>query len=114
MRHRVAFVLTLLVVFVAVPAVQADVKCEVYWDKVAYDNDDAYSFCWLSSRVCHQCYDEGTAEHCASDWEPCDPYPKPPPQPIVAESLFGAEPEVPRCVATQRAQTIRVNADDLL
>lgn len=91
MSRKMLFVLTLTLLAVALPA---SATCDRVIDSKAYDDGGDSSFCWLSGNICYYCWGEKPDEHCASDWEPCEPSPKddPEPFPIIASARPGSAP----------------------
>lgn len=75
MRRWIVFVVLLVLCF-ATPVAFGE-TCVRYWDSQAASYYGE-SFCWLSGRICYECYDDYSGENCSTDWSECNPYPSGP------------------------------------
>lgn len=80
---RALFVMAILLTMsVAVPVSAASGNgCEMVINSTPYD-DGTYSFCFTTGVICVYCWNTERGVGCA-DTTPCDPLPKPPPQPPI-------------------------------
>lgn len=83
--RKITFLFGLFLLMAALPLTAQG--CDAVLDSRAYDDGGSASWCWLSSMICHYCWGASPDEHCAANWEPCDPS-RPPkrPHPIVVEA----------------------------
>lgn len=64
------------------------------------------TFCWLSGRVCYDCYEDGSYASCSSDWQPCDPRPFMPAQQHTRMSPSGGAGAGSTAAAVKICQTV--------
>lgn len=72
--RQIMIVLALFGLLLTSPAALGS-DCQRYWDSRAAQDQYGNSWCWLSGRICYQCYDLNSGDNCSADWGECDPYP---------------------------------------
>lgn len=77
--------------------------CNTFYDSQAASYYGE-SYCWLSGRICYECYDTQSGENCSSDWSECNPYPTVPEHQRASVILLdGGEVAEQGCVAPVEA-----------
>ena len=83
--RKLMLVFVLVLVIGALPV--AAQTCDRVINSRSYDDGQSASWCWLSSMICYYCWGSNPDEHCARNWEPCNPAPpKKGPEPIVVDA----------------------------
>lgn len=104
----------LIAVFLAIFSAPLFGDCAIYYDSRAY-SDWEYTLCWMYGAICYNCYDINTGDSCASNWEACDPYPKPDPvPPILWTRNQLSAPSCQKPPVLRHSRMLRLRNDNLL
>jgi hypothetical protein len=110
--RKITLLFVLVLIVGALPL--AAQMCERVIDSRAYDDGESRSWCWLSSMMCFYCWGSSPDEHCARNWQPCNPAPpNKDPEPIVVD----ASPlsiAAPPCAAKSLEPVAQVKLEHIL
>jgi hypothetical protein len=78
---RALFVMAILISLALSASAESVTECNYVVNSKPWD-DRTYSFCYSAGFICVYCWSTERGVGCA-DYAPCDPLPKPPPQPPI-------------------------------